>query len=957
MKKILLFLICFLSALFFLTAFPKKSHARFDPRWKWRTVRTDNFTFYYPEGHEAAAARIIGLSDEVYGDVTGYLGVTPRRCPAVLHPGTDFFNGWYSILPNRIVLYETPLYTLKHFGPGSDLMDLVYTHEYTHYVHITTRLGLYGFFTRIFGDGLAISNGLSPGWMIEGITTNTETMFTDGGRGRSSLFRGRMMSFTEDEGLWGMKSAGTYPPYSPPADRIYLSGYFMIEYMNRTYGPDTFPRIGRFQASHYGGSLRALKKVTGKKSKDFYKDFLADFETQTAELKRKVSGDKMPSGTVIYSKPLDELRSHYWTDSGTIKVLRRGYDMKNALVEIAPDSGEIIDEINTGVMYNLIPARNTPDGSIIFADVFPHPLGGGDLDVSDLVLFDPETKKRSRITNGSHIYSADLSPDGETFVAARRNGMWIELILIDGDGSNERTLATVTGAYFEAPVWSPDGSKIAAVYKAGNNADIVIIDPESGSMQMLFGTDIHEDNEPAFSPDGRWIVFSSSRSGIWNIHAWDMDKRRLYQLTSVFYAAGEPRISPDMSTLSFFSVYRGVNRLCVMPFDPLTGKSVHFEEIASAGNRNVFTEPQLERLQPDMKLNSRGIPLWEAYKPFVHAPNVGIDEKSEKLGIMLMGADPVGLNSYSAELLYGLESERPGYDINLMNTSFWPIINLRVYDSTVEHNTLGSVHDKWFRERGGSVSLHQNIIHRIAPSVITTSYSAGARIRRLDGLDDLRINRNKDTSFGLFGEFLVKHQPDYARRDVVPNGSSMFVVVRENGLGRFGGELPGHNTIVFGKQYIPSLFKHHGFELTLAHQNQNGFLNYDKYYTIPRGYSQSDTEGDLNMRKNLRMSLEYHFPLWYADKGIRLMLYHINLLKGSFFLDHGAGWNEKFNIDKWSSKARTTVGATVTAKSSIISWIPVEIGLLAGNKMRENENFIQLILRIDSDVLSSSADF
>ena len=133
--------------------FSGESHARYNPEWKWRSVRTDNFTVYYPEGHEDTVRRVLLLKDEVYDDVTGYLGLKPHRCPVVINPGTDIFNGYYSPFPNRISLYETPLYTLKGIGPSSDIIDLVFTHEYTHYVHLTTSLGLVGSLGRLFGQG------------------------------------------------------------------------------------------------------------------------------------------------------------------------------------------------------------------------------------------------------------------------------------------------------------------------------------------------------------------------------------------------------------------------------------------------------------------------------------------------------------------------------------------------------------------------------------------------------------------------------------------------------------------------------------------------------------------------------------------------------------------------------------------------------------------------------------
>ncbi|MHB9028364.1 MAG: hypothetical protein ACYC9O_06315, partial [Candidatus Latescibacterota bacterium] len=241
------------------------SHARYNPRWKWRTVKSGRFTVYYPVGHEAFARRVLDLSPEVYRDITGYLGYKPDHLPVVLNPGTDIFNGYYTPFPNRISLFETPVFTLRGFGSStSDLVDLVYTHEYTHYVHITTSFGLYRFATRVFGEGIGILNALSPGWYLEGVATNTETMFTDGGRGRSPEFKGEIRSFTDSGKLWSLSAAGTIPYYRPPGGRFYLSGYHMVNYLNRIHGQDAFPRITRYQGSRLfgtpGGAFRHVAK-------------------------------------------------------------------------------------------------------------------------------------------------------------------------------------------------------------------------------------------------------------------------------------------------------------------------------------------------------------------------------------------------------------------------------------------------------------------------------------------------------------------------------------------------------------------------------------------------------------------------------------------------------------------------------------------------------------------------
>ena len=934
----------FLSCTVMILLFPIQASARYDPALKWCTVQTDNFIIYYPKGHELLAQRVLSLCEEVHKDVTAYLGVEPRPCPIVLDPGTDIFNGFMGIFPSKISLYETPLYTVRGFGPGSDLMDLVFTHEYTHYVHITTRLGWYGELTRVLGDGLAISNVLSPGWVVEGVTTNTETMFTDGGRGRSALFKGEMMSFTEGQGLWDLNSAAVSSPYAPPGGRIYLAGYPMVDYMNRTYGQDAFARLSQYQARHpLGGSGEALEFVTGKSPQQFYLDFLSDYlaSTRTSRDKAIIAG--LPQGKVVLAEDdtLDGFESHFWTENGTIIGLRRGYDKKTALVEVDPGTGKTVSEIETGTLANLS-ARRLPDGRLLIPEVFYHPLGEGQIDTTDLVIFDPKTQKRERLTKQAHIYSADLSPDKKTIVATRRNGMWIDLVLLNADGTNIRELISKPGMYFDAPCWSPDGSQIATVLKNGRNSDIVLVNPATGSMGLLFASDICEDNEPEFSPDGKWIIFSSDRSGIWNIYAWDLADKRLFQLTSVPYVAGDPHISPDGKDLSYSNTIRGVKQVCTLPFNPQTGKPVLTLEAQG------IEQPDLKRLQPDIAFaGTTGIPL-EAYKPFVHIPYISSDEEGTVAGVLLMGADPVGINSYTANLLYGFKSNRAGYDINLTNKSFWPTLTARLYDTPVEDNTVGNGEDYWYRERGGELSAGVNMIHQIVPSMITSTLRIGPRLRYFSSLDDdVDIAHDNNQSIGVFGEMKLSRMPDASSRDMVSSWGEDVFLSYEKGLSDLGGELPGYNGIASLTQYVPSYFTHQGLALTLVHQSQNGDLSYSKDLSIPRGYDDDDPQGGLDMNKNLLMSAEYHFPILYTDGGLGLYAYHSTLVKGSLFVDYGAGWDGGFDWDSWNRKAQTSIGATLTNKCILLAVLPIEFGIQAGYKTHEKEGFANFIFKVE----------
>lgn len=930
-------LVLFAATLFW----PDASRARYDTSWTWRTLSNDHFTIYYPEGHEAFAQRVFNISEEVYEDVTGYLGVTPRHCPVVINPGTDLFNGFYAPFPNRISLYETPCYTLRTFGPGSDSVDDILTHEFTHFVHLTTKLGWYGKLTDFIGDGAAISNSLSPGWVVEGLTTTTETLFTDGGRGRSALFKGTMESFARDEGLWSLSSAGAHPPYAPPAGRIYLAGYHMIDYLNRTFGPDTAARMARYQAEHpVGGIRKALIHVTKQYPDTFYAAFLEDFQGQVAASEALARSADLPAGEVIASEPLESYESHTWTNNGTILALRRGYGKKNALLEIDPTTGTTIKTIFPGTLFTTAPLRLMENHTQVVLSVpYPRPFGDYELDTSDLTLFDLETKKFTRLTREDHIFSAAPSPDGQSFVAARRNGMWSDLVLLDARGQHLSPLYSQPGSYCEAPVWSPDGTTIAAVVKIGRNADIVTLSPESGELTPLFGSDAAEDNDPAFSPDGRFVLFASDRSGIWNIFAYDRQDKTLKQLTSVLYGAFEPLVSPDGTTLSFTRLNRGVKEICTLPFAPETGKPVPLPE-----TREMPT-PDRDRVFPDVTAKSKGIPWAEAYKPFLHVPFFTSDEEGSALGIFLMGQDPMGLNSYLASIFYGLESNRAGFDITLANRSFKPIIRARLYDSAEEGNKVNGL-ERWQRERSLELALDLPVILQSLPSRIQLLGTAGSRVRKFDGIKNVVLDPDHDQSFAWFSEATLTRTPDAPRRDVLPTWGQFLFASYEKSIAEAGGELISHNGVISIKQYLPGPALHDGFELTLTHQAQGGDLSYSKDLSLPRGYKKEDTEGGMNLDKNLLASLEYHIPITYPDWGMGLILYHMSRLKTSVFADYGAGWQDNFDADEWTDQARLSVGTSLTAHSTLMAVLPAEIGVEVGYKTKEKSAFANFIFQI-----------
>ncbi len=947
MKRSALFLRIALFACVLALFLASSLHARYNPGWNWRTVRTDNFIIYYPEGHEAFARRVIALAPEVHRDVSGYLGVKPSPVPLVLNPGTDLFNGFFSLLPSMMSLYETPCGTLRGFGSStSDLMDLVFTHEYTHCAHITTRSGLYKEITRVLGDDAGVLNALAPGWMIEGVTTNTETLFTDGGRGRSPEFAGMIRSFTEDGRLWSLSASGAENPYSPPGGRFYLSGYYIVDYLNRTYGPDAFARVSKRQGGNpFRMSGGALKYVVKKSPGKFYGEFMSDFTARADSVRNAAIATGLPAGKVIASGTGDYFCSHFWTKDGAIRAVRTGYDKVTAVVDIDPRTGRITHEKPAGNMIMLGKVRPLGDGRLIYGSPFYHPFGEGELDTADLVALDPSSGERTRLTRGAHVYNAAASPDGKRIAATARNGMWMDLLVMNADGSDVRKLVSRPGLLWDTPAWSPDGSTVAAVVKDGARNAIVLADATTGALKTPLVPDSHGYSDPEFTSDGRSIVFTSDRSGVWNVYALELDTLRLRRLTAVFWDVEEPHVSPDGATLSFLSLSRGLWRICTVPFSASSGS----EESCAAGGPFEPSPRALEVAGPIPE--SRGIPLARTLKPFLHVPWAVSDEKGDAFGLFLMGGDPVGINRYSAQAFWGVKSERMGYDVALTNRSFWPRIGLRAYDSAREGNTLGGGKSIWFREIGTEASLTLPIVHRIEPGAIQSSWRAGVRTRMFRGLEDVKVDPGRDQSVAVFGEAMIVDMPNTPPRDSVPRwGRSLYASV-EGSLESLGSELPGHAVLAAATQCAPSPLRHHGFALTVAAMNQSGRLHYDTTPAIPLGYDSDEPEGGFNLRNVASVSLEYKFPIWDADRGYGMTSLHLHRLKGSLFVNHGAGWDGSFDRDVWARNARTSVGATLRMELATFGIVPLDLGVAAGYRTAERDGFVRFVM---GDLLGGS---
>ena len=152
------------------------------------------------------------------------------------------------------------------------------------------------------------------------------------------------------------------------------------------------------------------------------------------------------------------------------------------------------------------------------------------------------------------------SPDGRrlVYVTDRRAQGGVDLHIAAADGSSDANLTFDGNDLIErAPDWSPNTRSIVFEGTGPENyerdeydaydSDIYIIDDVNGGTppRVLFPPPTENDGDeeegtqpetardmlPRFSPDGRYIVFTSNRSGNWEVYIFELATSQLFQVT------------------------------------------------------------------------------------------------------------------------------------------------------------------------------------------------------------------------------------------------------------------------------------------------------------------------------------------------------------------------------------------------------------------------------------------
>lgn len=555
----------------------------------WYHISIPHADIIFKGNIEREAQRVANTLHYLYGPISQTLGVSPPKIPLVLINQQFLSNGSVRLSPRKMTLHTSPPQDYNFIGSNTWL-ELLLTHEFRHavqYVQLTRRINRLAY---MLGGDMALSTMISynvPSWLLEGDAINSETVFTQSGRGRipnfsllyrTNLLAGRRFSYAKQ--VFGSLK-------DPMPRSCYEVGYYLTTHLRRQFGasviadilygtttlPILFPRVFRQKT---GQTLLKTYQNVNQELKELWEAQLQGLTlTHAIRLNRR-------TGTADYADYTHPQR----TKDGHVVVLKSGIGVLPRFVEIDTSGKEHTlycpGDIDKRVGFSIV------QDQIVWIEKVPD-LVQQNRSYKVIKHYDIRTKRSKTLTRRSRYGSVALSPDATQLVAFESDEAYRhQLVILDAEtGQVIRRLPNPDNHFFLTPQWSEDGHQILVVKNVQRQVTLSIINATTGVMQDLLPYSTEHVGCPTMR--GQYVLYNSAYSGIDNIYAVDITTRQRYQITSRAYGAYHPTCSADGCWIIFNDFTRDGMDVVRMPFEPK-----HWTPLERVENRSVHYYAPLE---------------------------------------------------------------------------------------------------------------------------------------------------------------------------------------------------------------------------------------------------------------------------------------------------------------------------------------------------------------------------
>jgi hypothetical protein len=510
--------------------------------------------------------------------------------------------------------------------------------------------------------------------------------------------------------------------------------------------------------------------------------------------------------------------------------------------------------------------------------------------------------------------------------------------------TNERQLAA-SGRFEQVftPRFSPDGRRVAyGVWTRGGYRDIRIVDTRTGRVTELMH-DRALDQQPAWSPDGRYLFFTSDRTGIPNVYAYELEAHTLHQVTNVITGAYMPEVSPDGKWLVYvgytaqgFDLYvTELDRRRFLPAEPYSEP------------RGTPVEDPVEKFWRIETYN----PL-SSLRPRAYNFSYGPGTFGDALVISTTGFDVVGYHAFAASLAVESELGEPQASLDYIYgrlpfdfrvsafRSAAPRIAFKIGDqqSIVTEHALGVTTGIAYGIPGDfesqQVALSYTIVNfdqRLPVAKRADPFVPVTREPHHGYLGLVRVGYSYSNAegslWGISSEkgISVSAALDYAANET--GSESTLTAVSAHATAYVLMPWAAHHVLAFGASGGAAvgtyprrgLYYTGGFaDLPLVDAFTSGIRQSS---FVLRGYRPAQFVGtDYNL-----LNFEYRFPLAYPERGLSTLPIFLRTVSGAVFTDIGGAY-DRIDQNRPFSVFHVGVGAEL--------WLDVIFGYFVSGTVR-----------------------
>jgi len=938
MLKKIFFFFCFC---LFLTSSFNLQAAFTDPRLKWKTLKTEHFNIHFYEAEEEIALKLAPIAEQKYQVLTKKLNWKPwGRTEIVVTDQVDKANGLATILPyNYMIFFVAPPDGNSALSYYDNWLEILFTHEFTHILHMDQHGGITNPFHWIFGKLIA-PNALSPKWIQEGIAVFEESQ---GGKGRNHSSYADMILRTDilnNQFLKVDMLSGERIEW-PSGTAAYVYGGSFWQYMANTYGEEKITEfINRYGDSMWFFSLNNKARKTYE-DKNFFKlwaEWKNFLQTQYQAVAQKVSATGLTTLTPVLHKKNVVKAAILSPDQTKIAYVTTGIDgpPEIRLLDLASSKDELVLRKEDSQQLSF-----SADGTkLLFSVAKFHKFF---YYYNDLFEVDLATQKKTRLTHGKRASDADYSPDGKSIVYVGDLMGSTELFLLDRTSKESRQI-THSPAYtqFSNPRFSPDGKQIVVSTWINGMRDLYLYNLEGKALAQLTNN-VALENNPAWSKDGKWIYYSSDESGITNIYRIDLENKNSYRaekLSNVLSGLFQPQLDSKGNIYAQHYFGRGYELIQFTPSlskikeTQKTKKNKKHKKTKNAQkapatstcpepcvhsplySENNLSEKQnvaaLEAPPPvDYKIKKYN-PFEKLFIPRYLMPGFAFGQGGALFSLGINNTDPLGRHIWSGDITYRTDAQFWGGDFTYTYNRWWTPAYVSFNDLVVNYGNIFGVgenyYEEWRRVSAGILlpmrkhrfNLYYSFLHRDDESGLLGGFEPLLNLGNFSGFGFTYNYRSAERYPASISpeegmRFRFGLQINDQALGSSPNNETKIVAVD---LRKYT-ELPwaDHHVLAFrfmgGVNFGDKLFQG---VFRMGSDLGEGILSEDTPFLFPlRGLPEITFSGE----RALLFSTEYRLPLMLVDRGLGTGPIFLKNFYTVFFSDLGSVFNDAPNWDEF----------------------------------------------------------